>query len=274
MVAVLAVPLTVATSRFARKALLLTTVTGYALSNALVAAAPTFAAVAAGRTVGGVTHALFFSLVIGYAPRLVSRAHVGRALALAGAAPRRLRCRRAAVDVAGHGRRLAGVVRGAGCAVGDHVRSRLGVAAAGESRTGGRCFAGRCPRSARGGGERRTRWCFSASSRSTRSSACCCSPAVSVRRSSGPILLACGACGLVGLWYAGRGLDRNPRRTADGVRGGRGRCRGARRARGRHSSRHSSRLRCGAPRSAAFRRSIRRARCAPMRCRPNAPGRG
>jgi predicted MFS family arabinose efflux permease len=30
----------------------------------------------------------------------------------------------------------------------------------------------------------------------------------------GPILLACGACGLLGLWYAGRGLDRHPRRTA------------------------------------------------------------
>ena len=30
----------------------------------------------------------------------------------------------------------------------------------------------------------------------------------------GPILLACGACGLLGLWFAGRGLDRNPRRTA------------------------------------------------------------
>ena len=30
----------------------------------------------------------------------------------------------------------------------------------------------------------------------------------------GPILLACGACGLFGLWYVGRGLDRNPRRTA------------------------------------------------------------
>src|SRR6202008_4124502 len=30
----------------------------------------------------------------------------------------------------------------------------------------------------------------------------------------GPVLLACGACGLLGLWYAGRGLDRRPRRTA------------------------------------------------------------
>ena len=33
----------------------------------------------------------------------------------------------------------------------------------------------------------------------------------------GPLLLACGACGLLGLWYAGRGLDRNPRRTAVAV---------------------------------------------------------
>src|SRR4051812_17411083 len=84
MVAVLAVPLTVATSRFARKPLLLTTLACYALSNVLVAAAPSFAVVAVGRTLGGVTHALFFSLVIGYSPRLVSGAHVGRALALAG----------------------------------------------------------------------------------------------------------------------------------------------------------------------------------------------
>ena len=40
MVATLAVPLTLATSRFARKPLLLATLLGYALSNALVAAAP------------------------------------------------------------------------------------------------------------------------------------------------------------------------------------------------------------------------------------------
>src|SRR4051812_31554502 len=84
MVATLAVPLTIATSRFGRKPLLLTTLLGYALSNALVAAAPAFAVVALGRAIGGTTHALFFSLMIGYAPRLVSRAHLGRALALAG----------------------------------------------------------------------------------------------------------------------------------------------------------------------------------------------
>lgn len=36
----------------------------------------------------------------------------------------------------------------------------------------------------------------------------------------GPILLGCGACGLLGLWYVGRNLDRNPRRTAVAVLAG------------------------------------------------------
>src|SRR3954467_6392203 len=64
MVATLAVPRTVATARLPRKPLLLTTVLLYVVSNAVVAAAPNFAAVAAGRTIGGLTHALFFSLCI------------------------------------------------------------------------------------------------------------------------------------------------------------------------------------------------------------------
>ena len=55
----------------------------YALSNALVAVAPSFAVLAAGRAIGGVTHALFFSLCIGYVPRLIRGAQVGRALAIA-----------------------------------------------------------------------------------------------------------------------------------------------------------------------------------------------
>src|SRR3954471_3413440 len=84
MVAALAVPLTIATSRFSRKPLMLVTLACYALSSALVAVAPSFAVVGVGRALGGITHALFFSLVIGYSPRLVSGAHVGRALALAG----------------------------------------------------------------------------------------------------------------------------------------------------------------------------------------------
>jgi predicted MFS family arabinose efflux permease len=83
MVATLAVPLTLATARFARKPLLLTTLLCYALSNALVAVAPSFAVLAAGRAIGGVTHALFFSLCIGYVPRLIRGAQLGRALAIA-----------------------------------------------------------------------------------------------------------------------------------------------------------------------------------------------
>ena len=83
MVASLAVPLTLVTARFPRKPLLLTTVLCYALSNAIVALAPTFAVLAVGRAVGGMTHALFFSLCIGYVPRLVTGTQVGRALAIA-----------------------------------------------------------------------------------------------------------------------------------------------------------------------------------------------
>jgi predicted MFS family arabinose efflux permease len=81
-VAVLAVPLTIVTRRFARKAMLLATLIAYILSNALVAIAPSFAIVATGRALGGIAHALFFSVCIGYSARLVDRAYVGRAMAL------------------------------------------------------------------------------------------------------------------------------------------------------------------------------------------------
>jgi predicted MFS family arabinose efflux permease len=84
MVATLAVPLTIVTARFGRKPLLLSTLAGYVVCNALVAVAPSFAVVAVGRTIGGISHALFFSLCIGYAPRLVAARDVGRALAIAG----------------------------------------------------------------------------------------------------------------------------------------------------------------------------------------------
>ncbi|WP_263995344.1 MFS transporter [Mycobacterium yunnanensis] len=82
MVAVFAVPLTLSTTRSPRKPLLLATLSCYALSNVLVALAPTFVVLATGRALGGLTHALFFSLCIGYAPRLVPGAHTGRALVI------------------------------------------------------------------------------------------------------------------------------------------------------------------------------------------------
>jgi len=85
MVAALAVPLTLATRRVPGKRLLVLVMGCYALSNVISALAPSFAVLAVGRAVGGVTHALFFSVFIGYATRLVPPALTGRALALASA---------------------------------------------------------------------------------------------------------------------------------------------------------------------------------------------
>ena len=82
MVAALAIPLTLGTRRLPRKGLLLVTLVAYTVSNALVGIAPSFGLVAAGRAVGGIAHALFFSLSIGYASRLVLPHVTGRALAL------------------------------------------------------------------------------------------------------------------------------------------------------------------------------------------------
>lgn len=83
MVAVLSVPLALATRRLPRKPLLLATIGGYVVSNLIAATAPTFGVLAAGRVVGGITHALFFSVCIGYSARLVPPALTGRAMALA-----------------------------------------------------------------------------------------------------------------------------------------------------------------------------------------------
>ena len=81
-VAALALPLTLGTRRLPRKGLLLTTLAAYTASNAVVALAPTFGVVAGARALGGVAHALFFSLSIGYAARLVRPHLTGRAMAL------------------------------------------------------------------------------------------------------------------------------------------------------------------------------------------------
>jgi predicted MFS family arabinose efflux permease len=85
IVAVLAVPLTLATRRIAGKRLLLLAMGSYAVSNVISALAPSLAVLAVGRALGGVTHALFFSVFIGYVTRLVPPAQTGRALALASA---------------------------------------------------------------------------------------------------------------------------------------------------------------------------------------------
>ncbi|MCU1528416.1 MAG: hypothetical protein JWP75_2179 [Frondihabitans sp.] len=80
-VALLALPLTVLTSRFPRKTVLVATLAGYTASNLIVALAPNFATVCAGRIVGGVAHALFFSVASAYATRIVPPRLAGRAIA-------------------------------------------------------------------------------------------------------------------------------------------------------------------------------------------------
>ena len=214
MVAALAVPLTVATSRFARKPLLLTTLLGYAVSNALVAVAPVFAVVAVGRTVGGVTHALFFSLVIGYTPRLVSRADVGRALAIvAGGASTgfvlgvplstslgtAVGWRTAFAVLAALSILTFVLVRWALPGVNNEHRARGSDAGrrgglAGVATSNSLSFLGQF-----------TVYTFVSVSLLASGVA----PAF-----VGPVLLGCGACGLLGVWFVGRNVDRHPTRTA------------------------------------------------------------
>ena len=85
LVAALAVPLALATRRVPGKRLLLIAMTSYTVSNVISALVPSLAILAVGRALGGVTHALFFSVLIGYATRLVPPAQTGRALALVSA---------------------------------------------------------------------------------------------------------------------------------------------------------------------------------------------
>ncbi|WP_111511835.1 MFS transporter [Mycobacterium kyogaense] len=213
MVAVFAVPLTMATSRFARKPLLMVTIAGYVISNTVVALAPTFAVVAVGRAVGGLTHALFFALLIGYSPRLVSRAHVGRALAIAGSGV------------------SAGLVLGVplltslGTAAGWRASFiTLAVASVATLALVGAVLppvANSQPTSRPEPGRRGMLVAVSASNLVVFVGHFSAYTFISLLLLSsgvgpgfiGPILLACGACGLIGLWYAGKGLDRNPRRT-------------------------------------------------------------
>lgn len=214
MVALLAVPLTLATARFARKPLLLTTLLCYALSNALVAVAPSFAVLATGRAIGGLTHALFFSLCIGYVPRMVSGTQVGRALAIA------------------TGGASAGFI------VGVPLSTSLGTALGWRTSFG--VLAGLSiltlllvarllppvgnhspPPAAREHGSRTALAAVVASNAVTYLGQFTLFTFVSLLFLDagappaliGPLLLLCGLCGLVGLTYAASSLDHRPRRT-------------------------------------------------------------
>lgn len=82
-VAILAVPVALATSTLPRKAMLVGAIAGYGVSNLVIAVGPTFAVVCLGRGIGGLAHAIFFSVVSAYASHLVPKGQEGRAIAIA-----------------------------------------------------------------------------------------------------------------------------------------------------------------------------------------------
>lgn len=212
MVAVLAVPMTVATRSMERKPLLIATLVGYVVSNVVVAIAPSLSVVAAGRVIGGIAHALFFSLCIGYVPRLVGPGNVGRGLALAaGGATAGYVLGVPLSTSLGHaaGWRTSFVVLAALSAVTVVLVAILLPSVGGGS---GGAPAGR---------GRRTLAAVVTSNALTFVGQYTLYTYVSVVLSTagardgavGPILLVCGGCGLLGLWLTGRTLDRSPRRT-------------------------------------------------------------
>ena len=80
MVTLGAVPLTIMTAHIDRKRLMLVSLSGYVVSNLVVAMAPTFVLLCAGRLIGGLAHALLMSIVSAYAARLVPPRMTGRAI--------------------------------------------------------------------------------------------------------------------------------------------------------------------------------------------------
>ncbi len=215
MVAALAVPLTLATVRLPRKGLLLGTLVAYTVSNALVAVAPSFAVVATGRAVGGIAHALFFSVSIGYGARLVQPLFTGRALALvtAGASAGFVFGVPLSTSLgAAVGWRTAFAVLAGVCALTTVLVAVLLPAVAG----------GGARRDEHGQAARRSRLAVVSTANAlvylgqftvyTYVSVLLLAAGLSVA-GVGPVLLGLGALGLVGTWYAGVSLDRRPRRT-------------------------------------------------------------
>jgi predicted MFS family arabinose efflux permease len=82
VVALGSVPLAVVTNRLPRKGLILSSLAGYALSSMLVISTSSFVIALAARVVGGLAHAIFFTVASAYVPRLVPHHLVGRSTSL------------------------------------------------------------------------------------------------------------------------------------------------------------------------------------------------
>ncbi|WP_028049536.1 MFS transporter [Cellulomonas sp. URHD0024] len=215
MVATLAVPLVLVTRRLPRKGLLLGTLVAYTLSNALVAVAPSFGVVAGARALGGVAHAIFFSVAIGYASRLVTPQVTGRALALVTAGASAgfvLGVPLTTALGAAVGWRAAFAVLGGACAVAVVLVSLFLPAVAG----------GGAPVADEARTVNRTRLAVvSATNSLTYLGQYTVYTYVAVlllaaglqEVAVGPVLLGLGALGLIGTAYAVAALDKRPRRS-------------------------------------------------------------
>ncbi|MBS1095817.1 MFS transporter [Gluconobacter wancherniae] len=80
---VAAIPLTSATQRMRRRPLLLAAIAGFAVANIVTAIASSYAAVVAARLLAGVSAGLLWTLLAGYASRMVAPHMEGRAIAVA-----------------------------------------------------------------------------------------------------------------------------------------------------------------------------------------------
>ena len=214
MVAALAIPLTLGTRRLPRKGLLLVTLVAYTVSNVLVGIAPSFGLVAAGRAVGGVAHALFFSLSIGYASRLVLPQVTGRALALVTAGASAgvvLGVPLATALGTAVGWRNAFLVLAAGCALATVLVATLLPPCPATTR---RTPTTPAPTGAGGSAScRPTNTLTYLAQYTVRTYVSVILLATGLSETAvGPVLLGLGAVGLVGTAYAAVSLDRNPRR--------------------------------------------------------------
>jgi MFS transporter, DHA1 family, inner membrane transport protein len=85
MVALFAAPLGVALGRVPRRTLLVAALVGYGLCNTITAVSDTYPLTVGARVIGGLTHGIFWGMLGGYAAQIVPPERVGRAVTIVSA---------------------------------------------------------------------------------------------------------------------------------------------------------------------------------------------